>query len=148
MSLRTFGLQAAALIVGAIAGPCFAFDAQCPQSINTTQHLGTAIRPWQEFSRDPWGATGGAAASASQLRSGFSRIELYDGQPRELADLVPDNERDTWTLGDPAQRTRPQFMACVYDGTYVRLVRQLPADVTRCHAAKTGKLHCEQASKH
>lgn len=126
-----------------VAGSAFAFEAQCPANIETTQQLVAPAQPgWTEFSRDPWGTAGDPASERVRSKSGFSGIQVYDGPPKGLADLIPDNERDTWTLGDPKGRIRPQFMACVYDGTYVRLVRQLPANVVKCHASEGGKLSC------
>jgi hypothetical protein len=134
---------AVAGLVAATSG--HAFEAQCPQTVETAQRL-SAPPPagWSEFSRDPWGTAGDPSSDALRNKSAFSHIEIYDGPPKEIADLIPDNQRDTWTLGDPAKRARPQFMACAYGGTYVRLVRELPANVVKCHAAKSGKLTCTQ----
>ena len=133
------------LSVSLFADASLAFEAQCPETIYTNQKLASPIAGWDEFSRDPWGVAGSPAAGMLRSRSGFSHIEIYDGAPKDLADLIPDNELDTWTLGDPKERQRPQFMSCVYDGTYIRLIRQLPDNVARCRSSKSGKLHCDQA---
>lgn len=132
LALLLAGLSAAA--------PCLAFDTTCPETITTDQQLSAPQAGWQAFARDPWGTAG---APPVHTRSGFAGIELYDGPPVELAQLVPDNELNTWTFGKNDAAKRPQFMACVYEGTAVRLVRQLPAGVTRCVAKKNGSLHCD-----
>jgi hypothetical protein len=133
----------ASLAAALFALPCLAFDTSCPESITTDQQLSQPASGWEPFARDPWGTAGKPPVPT---RSGFSHIEIYDGAPKELADLVPDNERDTWTFEKPGDRKRPLFMACVYDSTYVRLVRQLPPKVTQCTARKNGALHCEEAA--
>ena len=125
----------------ALSLPAAAFDTSCPESITTEQQLAAPQAGWQSFARDPWGTAG---TPPVHTRSGFSHIEIYDGPPVELADLVPDNERDTWTFGKNDAAKRPLFMACVYDGTTVRLTRQLPAGVSRCVAKKSGALHCDE----
>src|SRR5438445_3126174 len=94
------------------AGPTAAFEAQCPQVIETTQQLASKAPPdWTEFSRDPWGTAGAPSSEQLHNKSGFSQIEVYDGPPREIADFIPDNARDTWTLGNPKERVRPELMA-------------------------------------
>src|SRR3569833_2849532 len=100
-----------------LAQPGLAFDTTCPESISTDQQLSQSIGGWEPFARDPWGTAGNPPV---HTRSSFSHIEIYDGAPRELADLVPDNERDIWTFGSPKARERPLYLACVYDATYVR----------------------------
>ena len=142
---RTDGLRFLLLGTIILAAPSLAFEAQCPETIYTNQKLASPVAGWDEFSRDPWGTAGSSAAGTLRSRSGFSHIEIYDGAPKDLADLIPDNELDTWTLGNPKERQRPQFMSCVYDGTYIRLIRQLPDSVTRCRSSKNGKLHCDEA---
>lgn len=128
-----------------IAFRAAAFDTTCPETIVTDQQLSAPQDGWQPFARDPWGTAG---TPPVHTRSGFSHIELYDGPPVDLADLAPDNEGNTWTLGKDNPQKRPLFMACVYDGTAVRLVRQLPPLVTRCVARKGGDLHCDEAGSH
>lgn len=96
---------------GASSG--LAFETQCPETIETTQQLVAPAQPgWTDFSRDPSGTAGDPSSERLRIKSGFAHIEVYDGPPKELADLMPDNERDTWTLGDPKGRGRPKFMAC------------------------------------
>jgi hypothetical protein len=116
-------------------------DFQCPDSI-TTQQAAVAPSPgWTVFARDPWGNAG--SPGTVKLKSGLSKIELYDGEPKEIADLKPDNEIDTWTFGKPQPGDRPTFMACVYGDTHVRLVKELPKGIRKCRASKAGRLTCE-----
>jgi len=125
-------------------GACAAFEASCPRSITTVQQLAQTDDGWEPFARDPYGSAGTPPKEAVPLRADFSHIEIYDGPPKELADLVPDNERDTWTFDGAGAKSRPIFLACVYDGTYVRLVRRLPDAVTRCVAGKNGTVRCDE----
>ena len=121
--------------------PAQAVQFQCPQAITTKQSATSTPQGWTAFARDPWGNAG--SPEAVTLKSAFSKIELYDGEPKEIADLKPDNEIDTWSFGKAQPGDRPIFMACVYGSTHVRLVRQLPKAIKQCRASKEGTLTCE-----
>jgi hypothetical protein len=123
------------------ATPALAFEFQCPETIMTRQIASAPPGGWSPFVRDPWGNAGNPDSVA--VKSTFSKIELYDGEPKEIADLKPDNDVDTWTFGKPQAGDRPTFMACVYGDTHARLVRELPKGIKKCRASKAGKLTCE-----
>jgi hypothetical protein len=73
----------AALLFSSIAG---ASEFRCPPSIDTKQ---SSVAPVKGF--EPWIDT----LNGRQL---LERVSIYDGHPREGADLVPDNAGEK---GDP-----------------------------------------------
>ncbi len=121
--------------------PAHAFEFQCPETITTKQIAAAPAPGWSPFVRDPWGNAGNPESVT--VKSTFSKIELYDGEPKDIADLKPDNEIDTWTFGKPQPGDRPIFMACVYGDTQARMVRELPKKLKQCRASKSGKLTCD-----
>ena len=52
--------------------------------------------------------------------SRVSRIDLYDGDPKDIAQLKPDDEdakEDSWSFNAPSPPERPLYMACVFFDT-------------------------------
>lgn len=135
----------AVVLATAFSGSALAVEFRCPETITSYQQLADPAPGWTGFSRDYGGTAGNPAVERLKNHSAFSHIEVYDGEPKELADLMPDNGVDTWSFEAPSPSDRPLYMACVYGDTFVRLVKRLPADVVKCRAAKDGVLRCDQA---
>jgi hypothetical protein len=126
------------LFIGLIGAPsaALALDIACPEKIVTTQVLGESVVGWKEFVRP-----GREAEKGHWSRP--SRIDLYYGDPKDIAQLVPDNEEDIWTFSRPSTPERPIYMACVYSDTYVQFVKALPPNIKKC-IANQGVLDCEE----
>jgi len=76
-------------------------------------------------------------------------LSIYDGHPRELASLIPDDpEKDeqVWTLQE--NNPRGYWLECWYGNTHLRLIKELPENTVRCSTfqAKEGnhslQVHC------
>jgi hypothetical protein len=91
----------------------------CPATIQTQQAMTAAPAGW--------------AASVDEVRSSLIGIKVSDGEPKELAWLVPDRTlaggTQEWTLGASA---RGYWVTCVYDRTRVVLSRKVAAGAKRC----------------
>jgi hypothetical protein len=116
-----------------------ALDIVCPEKIVTSQVLVESIAGWEEFVRP------GQEAKMGRW-SRPSRIDLYYGDPKDIAQLAPDNEEDalaSWTFSKSSTSERPIYMACVYSDTYVQFVKALPLNIKKC-IANQGVLNCEE----
>jgi hypothetical protein len=97
-------------------------DVRCPERISTTQTLAQAVPGWTN-----------QMDAAPNLLAG---VTFYDGPPKELASLAPDETRAkgkllaSWELiPNPG---RQYWLACGYSGTRVTLARLLPKEVRAC----------------
>ncbi|MGH8456212.1 MAG: STY0301 family protein [Stenotrophobium sp.] len=136
------GLGAIALIYCAQA-PCL--ELRCPDEVLTRQSPVQDVAGWTPFVRDYDSTAGDPRTQALALHSPFAGIELYSGEPSELAQLKPDDDlarQPEWTLGPLAPADLPVYLACTYAGTQVRLVRVLPRDVKKCRDHGNGRLVC------
>ncbi|HTL12638.1 MAG TPA: STY0301 family protein [Bdellovibrionota bacterium] len=91
----------------------------CPDRIETAQSLKSAVSPWQTF-EDP------------NTVNYLSMVDYYDGEPKGMAQLVPDNEDSlhdpVWTFsGD-----REIWQVCRYTNTQVSLTKKLPKGIKKC----------------
>ncbi len=108
-----------------LLAPASAFaDVGCPQAVVTTQALAAPQAGW--------------TAGLDKLPTEVAGVSVFEGPPEEMADLVPDDGKDTadtrsdiWNL---PQSDRGYWLVCHYSSTTVILSRQLPATVTRCEA--------------
>jgi hypothetical protein len=63
-------------------------------------------------------------------------IMVFDGPPKELASLVPDNERNqdikktVWTFSK--EKERSIWFTCSYHWTDIQLAKELPKEITKC----------------
>lgn len=93
--------------------------AACPAKIDVqTQQLARPVAGW-------------TAARAAGARHDLWFITLYDGEPKEMASLVPDvNTRlkQSWVV--PAGR--PYWLECHYTRTTIVLAKPVPAGVKSC----------------
>jgi len=119
-----FGL----LLVGADAKAVVVF--KCPYEVSTTQSLKGAVPSEWEPLLD--------TLNGNQL---IERISVYDGHPKEGADLIPDNvgknggkKEDSYWSFTPG---RTYWLACFYSQNVIRLVQKIPSDVKKC----TLKIH-------
>ena len=120
----------------AISRPVSALEFACPDTIMTSEQLDAEISGWSQFLRPGTG-------EKQHRSSPIAGIDLYDGDPNEIVQLVPDNQKDTWTFTASANADRPLFMACVYLGTKVQLIKPLPMNIRKCTIRKKGVLNCE-----
>ncbi len=106
----------------------------CPASISTTQSVGGTLPPeWIAHARN--GATMLAAPPGAAVagNSPAVSISVFDGPPKELAELVPDNpdaRRPRWSLAK--DRKRDTYIVCNYMDTRMKLARKVPATVRAC----------------
>jgi hypothetical protein len=117
-----------------------AFDIACPGKIVTSQKLMERAPGWKEFVRPDGGAK-------PRRWSRVSRIDLYDGDPKEIAQLKPDDEdakEDSWSFNAPSPPERPLYMACVYFDTRIQFIKALPLNVRKCTSSREGILRCEE----
>jgi hypothetical protein len=77
-------------------------------------------------------APGWTAAHAAEARHDLWYVTLYDGEPKEMASLVPDvngARRQAWQL---PHQGRPYWLECHYTRTTIVLARPLPAKMQSC----------------
>lgn len=100
-------------------GMCAADFAACPAKIEVQR---------QQLAKPAGGWT---AAQANDAHHDLWFVTLYDGEPKEMASLVPDVSgrlKTSWTLA-PA---RAYWLECHYTQTTIVLSRQVPAGVKLC----------------
>jgi hypothetical protein len=65
----------------------------------------------------------------------LKQVSLYDGEPKELASLVPDlndKKNAVWTL---TSNQRGYYLACAYEGSSVQLYRRVPEGTKACRVS-------------
>jgi hypothetical protein len=120
--------------------PSKAVELVCPEKIQTVQTSVGLAAGWKEFVRPD----GSQVPGRYSLLAG---IDLYDGDPAEIAQLRPDQESahdSTWSFSQPAPPQRPLYMACVYFNTRIQVVKALPLNVKKCTTRRGGRLRCEE----
>jgi hypothetical protein len=117
----------------------FALEIRCPEKIVTTQTLVKQESGWQEFVRP---TLSGANENNWSIPS---RIALYDGNPKEIAELKPDDsaKKSTWRFTEPSPANRPIYMSCVYSNTRIEFIKALPLNIKKCTETRAGVLRCE-----
>lgn len=97
----------------------------CPASIDVSEHANRVDAGWE--------------ATPDEGRRGYSleQVSFYDGHPREMASLVPDDSTQNgmsrssrWTFSRNAER--PIWVACSYQNTRLMMTRALPPSTHRC----------------
>lgn len=91
----------------------------CPSSID--------VKPQQLASTVP-----GWTVSSYSGKHVLWSVELYDGNPKEMADLIPDGnnrQKRVWNFKDPASTF---WVQCHYTRTTIVLERPLPRTVKSC----------------
>jgi len=119
-----------------------ALEIRCPEKIITTQTLAKQESSWQEFVR-PISLSGVDENNWSRL----SRISLYDGDPKDIAELKPDDEsaqKSAWSFTEPSLANRPIYVSCVYSSTRIEFIKALPLNIKKCTEIQTGVLRCEE----
>lgn len=100
-------------------GPGWAAEFACPGTL--------AVRPAQSVAAPPgWRATD--EPEQHYLRG----ARLFDGEPKDLADLIP--ERGGWDLG--ANQGRGYTLVCQYEGTEAVLEAKVPDGLRRCQMSR------------
>ena len=113
-----------ALVFLVVMAACFAAaqDVRCPERISTTQTLSQSVPGW----------TNQMDATPNMLAG----VTLYDGPPKDMASLVPDETHlrgkllASWDL--TPNPGRQYWLACGYSGTRVTLARPLPTELRTC----------------
>src|SRR5690349_4112635 len=93
----------------AVSAGATALEIACPETISTTQQLKKAASGWEGFVRP---SEPGKAYDWSRV----TRIDLYTGHPRGIAQLKPDDENaveDSWTFSSPSTPNEPLYMSCI-----------------------------------
>ena len=107
------------LLMAAAAG---AEDIRCPERISTNQTLAQNVPGWTD-QRD----------GTPNILAG---VTFYDGPPKELASLAPDESHAkgkviaSWDL--TPNPGREYWLACSYAGTRIALARPLPKELRSC----------------
>lgn len=89
----------------------------------------------------------------SRLKNHLVGITLFEGHPREMASLKPDNGDEKgpwfWTLDPKSPYT--YFMLCEYSSTVVTMIKGLPSGFTTCRTMHKDEdvigLSCARSSK-
>jgi hypothetical protein len=110
-----------------------AAESPCPMKIETGQELAQIPKGWELFS-DPNG------------KHVLSAVSFYEGHPKEMADLAPDNEGAAdgtprvWTFpqGKSGKKGAAIWQVCRYTNTRLTLTRKIEADTKSCRV-KTSK---------
>jgi hypothetical protein len=108
-----------AVLSGGLAA---AQDVRCPERISTAQTLSQPVADW----------TNQMDATPNMLAG----VTFYDGPPKDMASLVPDETHikgkllASWDL--TPNPGRQYWLACVYSGTRVTLARSLPKELRTC----------------
>jgi len=122
--LLAYGAAVALLTITVGLSSAVLADVGCPMKV--------------EVKQAPAAPPSGWTAGLDTLPTEATGVSVFDGPPEELADLVPDDGKDTadtrsdiWNL---PKSDRGYWLVCHYANTTVTLARQLPATVTRCEA--------------
>jgi hypothetical protein len=97
-------------------------DSTCPLTIAVEQKASSPTADW--------------TVTYSKYPTELAQVTIFNGPPKELASLVPDDEKksktemiQTWELPKDA---RGYWLQCDYANTTAGIYRQLPATATRC----------------
>jgi hypothetical protein len=112
------------LLVGSlVATQAYAGEYKCPEKITTTGTQVVAVAGFEGWD-DP------------QVPAFVTGINLYDGHPKGMAQLKPDNAEDpnegdgsVWTLPDSPSGF---WMVCTYSDTNARVTRQIDSGEKFC----------------
>ena len=111
LKMRTFFVIAAA--IAATLSTAAASELSCPATLDTDE------------------TSGGMPVSYK-----FRYVSFFDGDPREMADLAPDEGPNPKVLEQRWQFTRspdrPIVMVCRYHGTDRTIATEVPPDVQEC----------------
>ena len=107
-------------------------DAICPRTIAVTQ---TAMQ-----------TPAGFEAVKSDQPVTLAALTIFDGPPKDLASLEPDNgdsgqSFSVWTLS--ADKQRGLWVSCIYSGTTIVLQRRLPDTTTSCRVTYDQNSHID-----
>lgn len=97
-------------------------DVRCPERVPTTQTVSQSTSGWTV-----------QMDAAPNLLAG---VTFYDGPPKELASLAPDESHvkgkliASWDL--TPNPGREYWLACRYSGTRIALARPLPKELRSC----------------
>lgn len=121
-------------LAAAMALPCIANAAEtdiCPAAIQTQQDAKQVPYPFR--------------AVEIKRESPLMGLTFFDGDPKELASLAPDEEKhagglivSTWTF--PPGNPRGITTQCLYEGTRIVLERALDSAITSCQVTSDPKL--------
>ena len=122
--MKTHG--SALVLVCLLAGArcVLAGEPPCPKDFKTEQKLLLPVKGWDVF-EDP------------NLQHHFlTAVSFYDGPPKEMADLVPDDPEakggQVWTFALGAGAGHGVWQVCRYSGTSLSLSRKLEPSVKSC----------------
>ena len=109
------------MVCALVAGGAWSADfTPCPATIEVQrQQLAKPVAGW-------------TAAMAAEARHDLWFVTLYDGEPKELASLIPDSGgklKSGWTL---AAQARAYWLECHYTQTTIVLAKAIPAGVKAC----------------
>jgi len=96
----------------------------CPTEIKVEeQKLEKKIHGWEPF------------IDVVNLKIFLQGVTFYDGHPKELASLVPDNEGQKvkfliWNF--PDKNPRPFYISCSYSKTSLMLIKEIPKGIKSC----------------
>jgi hypothetical protein len=99
----------------------------CPKTLKTVQSMRDVPAGWHPF------------IDTTNTRHVLEQVAFYDGSPKDLAALKPDNgdtdEDPVWTFGARAAG-RAIWQVCAYSQTAVTLARAIPDTVKKCRIEK------------
>ncbi len=93
------------------------YVAKCPPAINVTQKLVDSFSDWHLFN--------------PPTQHYLSHVEMYSGNPAELASLKPDfsnSDKTIWSF----QQDSKNYIVCEYNDTSIKLTQLLPPGITTC----------------
>lgn len=92
----------------------------------------------------PLQVTPPSTAASKNTSHYLDSIEVFDGPPRDLASLVPDEEASPgrplarWIFA--SQRRRSLWLVCGYNGTDHKIKHELPNTIKQCEVTFKGNL--------
>jgi len=139
-------LLTTALLVAVHAAAAADWQLDCPPQLATAQRLsGSAPAGWSAVARTTSAVQEAAPGAAIAGTTSPVSINVFDGPPSEMADLVPDNPNarvQRWTFGEA--RTRDIYVVCNYADTRIKLAHTVPATAIYCalHGAGGARVVC------
>ena len=102
----------------------------CPDEIKTAQSIAALMTGWE-------------SAEEKQYPSVLESVSLYDGPPKDMADLEPDNGDSNdvnlvWTFGGASKNI---WLRCNYAHTRLTLAKLLPDGFTTCTAERDANVN-------
>ena len=130
--MKTLLFAAIALIASPALGSTITGDAICPRTIAVTQ--------------TPGAPPAGFEAVVSDRPVRLAGLTIFDGPPKELGSLEPDNGDSgqpfsVWTLS--VDKKRGLWVSCVYSGTTIVLQHRLPDTITSCRVTYDQNSHLD-----